>query len=133
MNIEETITELERRCPGCSFKVDTESMRIHIIEYGRRFVVSLERCCMSAEEWFERELEKHPADEAPVLEPDEKYRVICPRCGIVVIGYGNYFDQLNRPDHLWYCPQCKGRATFDDEQYENYPDTPEIETEGIEK
>ncbi len=122
MNLREMIAELERRCPGCFFEV--KPGYVHISEYGRGFTVNLEENDLTAREWFEYELEyelaRKPADAGLVLKPAEKYRIICPMCGIVVIGYGNYFDQMNQTGQFWYCPQCGRRATFDDENYESY-------------
>lgn len=123
MELQEMITELEQRCPGCSFNVEPGYVKIK--EYGRGFTVDLGKLDWTAKEWFEFELTRRPVEETPPLRPvrpDEKYRILCPRCGPVVIGYGNYFDQMNKPNKLWYCPRCGGRAAFDDENYENYPD-----------
>lgn len=118
------VKELEKRCPGCTFKIVEvgyiDGPAIRIMEYGRPFIVDLDKMGWTAEEWFQHEIDQRPLDEIPGLMPDEKYRVNCPRCGNVVIGYGNYFDQMNKPDDLWYCPQCGGRANFDDETYENW-------------
>jgi len=51
------IKELERRCPGCSFRVESDPPEIRIVEYGRGFTVDLTRLGETAEEWFRREIE----------------------------------------------------------------------------
>ena len=126
MTIENQIKELERRCPGCTFEVVGGHFRpdekIRIVEYGRPFTVDLLEMGISAEKWFQDEIDKRPLEEAPPLMPDEKYRVNCSRCGNVVIGYGNYMDQMWKADDFWYCPTCGGRASFDDEAYEGWKD-----------
>jgi len=119
--VDQLIKELEQRCPGCSFRVEDDPPKIHIMEYGRGFIVDLTDLGETAEEWFRREIEAHPANEAS-LEPDEKYKVICENCGPVVLGYGKYRDQLARPDAGWFCPVCGGDAIFDSETYETYQD-----------
>lgn len=113
MNLREMVEELERRCPGCSFNVDLVNY-VLIDEFGRSFAVDLEKLGQTAEEWFGSELDRHS------FRPPEMYRVICPRCGTVVIGYGNYLQQVHQADQLWHCPQCGGQAIFDDESYEIY-------------
>ena len=119
--IDNLIAELEQRCPGCKFTVETDPPKVRIAEYGRGFTVDLTRLGETAEEWFKREIEAHPASEALSLQPDGKYRVICENCGPVVLGYGKFRDQLARPDAGWFCPTCGGDAIFDSETYENYP------------
>jgi len=116
------IAELERRCPGCTFTVEAEPPKVRIVEYGRKFTVDLAKLGETAEEWFKTEIERHPASDILPLQPDEKYRVICSRCGPIILGYGKYRDQLARPDTGWFCPTCGGCAEFDSETYENYLD-----------
>lgn len=123
--IDALMVELQQRCPGCTFTVETAPPEVHIVEYGRKFTVDLTDLGETAEEWFKREIECHPADEVLSLQPDEKYKVICPWCGPVVLGYGRYRDQLARPDIGWYCPTCGGTAAFDSKTYENYPEPEE--------
>ncbi len=119
--IDNLIAELEQRCPGCKFTVEADPPKVRIVEYGRRFTVDLTKLGETAEDWFRTEIERHPASDALPLQPDGKYRVLCSRCGPVILGYGKYRDQLARPDAEWFCPTCGGFATFDDETYENYP------------
>jgi len=121
--MEEMVAELEALCPGCKFSVEKDDLLgnvIRIIEYGRAFVVCLDEEEYNAEEWFRYEIDRRKGKPIPRLEPDEKYRVICPICGPVVIGYGGYHDQMNRPDMEWFCPLCGSTAMFDDETYEAY-------------
>ena len=128
--IDELIKELEQRCPGCTFcvrpGVQAKGRRprvgpaVIITEYGRRFVVDLDELEETAEQWFKAEIKRHPLDKAPPLEPAEKYRIICPRCGVVIIGYGSYRDQTSNPDAGWFCPTCGGDADFDTKNYESY-------------
>jgi len=120
--MDDLIKELERRCPGCSFTA--EPSMICILEYGRKFVVPLDEVGMTAKEWFQSEIDRRPLDEVPPPEPDEKYKVHCHLCGSVVIGYGNYRDQMRQANARWYCPQCGGFASFDDENYESYFNNP---------
>ena len=119
--LDNLIVELERRCLGCTFTVEhTPRALVRIVEYRRKFIVDLAKLDETAEEWFEQEILRHPADRILPLQPDEKYRVICEMCGPVILGYGRYRDQLGRPDASWFCPVCGGYAVFDDETYENY-------------
>jgi len=122
--MEKLIKDLEARCPGCTFEVVSGDIKpdeyIRIMEYGRPFRVDLLELGITAEKWFQDEIDRRPLEEAPTLEPDDKYRVNCPVCGNVVIGYGNYRDQLAKPDDRWYCPQCGNVASFDDDAYEEY-------------
>jgi len=122
MTIEEQIEQLESRCPGCSFSVEERDHLpiIRINEYGRGFTVDLFQMQITAEQWFQDEIDKRPLEDAPPLMPDGKYRVNCPYHGNVIIGYGNYMDQMAKADDGWYCPQCGHRASFDDETYENW-------------
>lgn len=127
--IDNLIAELERRCPGCRFTVETNPPKVRIVEYGRKFTVDLTKLGETGETWLETEIERHPVNDILPLQPDGKYRVICKGCGPVVLGYGRYRDQLARPDSGWFCPTCGGDAAFDDETYENY-ETKENSMEG---
>lgn len=120
----ELIKKLEQRCPGCSFAVETDPPQVRIVEYGRKFIVDLDRLGETAEQWFKTEIERHPPDDALLLQPNGKYRVICENCGPVVLGYGRYVDQLRNPDIGWFCPDCGGDACFDTETYESYESDP---------
>lgn len=128
MMIDKLIAELEQRCPGCKFTVEADPPKVRIVEYGRGFTVDLADLGETAEDWFRTEIERHPASDILPLQPDEKYKVTCLRCGPVILGYGRYRDQLARPDAGWFCPTCGGDAIFDDKTYENYPGKEEINT-----
>lgn len=116
----ELIKELEQRCPGCSFTVEDDPSVVRIVEYGRKFAVDLDGLGETAEEWLTREIDSHPLEDVLPLQPNDKYRVICKRCGIVVLGYGRYRDQMCNPDAHWFCPTCGGDADFDIVAYESY-------------
>lgn len=127
MTLNEKISILEAMCPGCRFFVKDNV--IHITEYGRGFVVYEEGARRASYEemkgewpdcWFDFEISNRKGEPIPTLEPDEKYQVICPIHGHVIIGYGNYHDQMRKPDMGWYCPICGETALFDDESYESH-------------
>jgi len=121
--MEQMIAELERLCPGCRFWVEADELLgnvIRIVEYGRAFVVCLDDEDYTAKEWFQYEINRRKDKPIPSLEPDEKYQIICRGCGPVIIGYGGYHDQMNRPNMGWFCPICGSAAMFDDETYEAY-------------
>ena len=120
MALDDLITELERRCPGCSFRVETDPPKIRIVEYSRRFTVDLVESGETAKRWLEIEIERHPTDKILPLQPDERYYVLCDCCGPTMLGYGAYRDQMGQPDIPWSCPVCGGPALFDTETYENY-------------
>ena len=121
--IDNLIAELKQRCPGCTFTVEPNPPKVRIVEYGRKFTVDLTKLEETAEEWFKTEIERHPTSNILPLQPDEKYQVICPHHGQVILGYGRYRDQLARPDAGWFCPICGEIAEFDSETYENYGKT----------
>lgn len=39
-------------------------------------------------------------------------------CGIVGLTMEQYEQQMNKPDSLWYCPNCGSTATYDDARSE---------------
>ena len=47
-------------------------------------------------------------------------------CGNVDLTEEQYDTQMNRPDSLWYCPNCGSSAIFDDDHFEDLhcPDEP---------
>jgi len=58
--INDLIAELEQRCPGCTFTVESDPPKVRIVEYGRKFVVDLTKLNETAEKWFTTEIERHP-------------------------------------------------------------------------
>jgi len=124
MTLDKKIKELERRCPSVSFALDVRDGEtvIAITEFDKDFVVREEWAGLEGVwpvNWFDFELSKRPAD-VPDQPSNEKYCVLCSRCGKVPLGYGNYCRQMMKPDQHWYCPRCGGTAEFDDETYESY-------------
>lgn len=89
MTVDEKIAELERLCPGCSFKVEGEGDEaiIKIDELGRGFTVRKEWADLEGawpECWFDYEITMRPKPvdkslEAFVLASDHDY--LC-RCGL---------------------------------------------------
>jgi hypothetical protein len=39
--------------------------------------------------------------------------VTCPTHGKIELTPAQYDEQMNKPDTLWYCPKCNGRAHWD--------------------
>ncbi len=47
----------------------------------------------------------------------------CSSSGLMFLTEQEYMKQMDRPDSLWQCPQCKGPAEWDDYcQVTNPPD-----------
>ena len=49
-----------------------------------------------------------------------KYAVICREHGSVELTEEQYEAQMLEPDACWFCPQCGGRALWDDDVYEQW-------------
>lgn len=39
-------------------------------------------------------------------------------CGVVGLTMAQYEHQMNKPDSLWYCPNCGSSANYDDARSE---------------
>jgi len=46
-------------------------------------------------------------------------------CGTVFLTAEEYYYQMSKPDHQWFCPACGCSAEWDDDNYERYMITTE--------